>query len=522
VHCLEEAAFKSDQQQHERQCLPETRVDLLRRVTEWVDGTSSKSIFWLNGMAGTGKSTIARTVANHFSNRNRLGASFFFSKGSGDRGRAKYLLSTMAVQMTRALPVVRKYVSEAISKHPGIAQQTMPEQWNKLILEPLRTAIDHQHLSSSIIFVIDALDECDKQEDIGLILRLLAGTTGLVTAKLRVFVTSRPEIPIRLGFRDMSRIKYEDLALHDVSRPVVEADICIFLKNELGEIRRKREISTDWPSDHELNLLVQKSNCLFIYAATACRYISDPKFLPKTRLSKLIFGEVTDGLPTRNLDKIYLEILMESVTGDHSDSDKRELADRFQRVVGSIVVLFDALSATALSRLLTEELDIVNITLDPLHSVLSVPQDTQYPISLLHPSFRDFLLARGRCSDSRFLVDQKLAHSRLAKSCLELMSVTLKENICGLQSPGPLASDIKEEQLVCYIPSPLQYACRYWVEHLQQGDLGLFNNGEILLFLQEHLLHWLEVLSIMRKSSEGLGMLLNLELYANVSINDRF
>jgi hypothetical protein len=128
VHCLEEAAFKSDQQQHERQCLPETRVDLLRRVTEWVDGASSKCIFWLNGMAGT----IARTVANHFSNRNRLGASFFFSKGSGDRGRAKYLFSTLAVQMTRALPAVRKYVSEAISKHPGIAQQTMPEQWNKL------------------------------------------------------------------------------------------------------------------------------------------------------------------------------------------------------------------------------------------------------------------------------------------------------------------------------------------------------------------------------------------------------
>jgi WD40 repeat protein len=117
--------------------------------------------------------------------------------------------------------------------------------------------------------VIDALDECDKLEDIGLILRLLAGTTGLVTAKLRVFVTSRPETPIRLGFRDMPRIKCEDLALHGVSRPVVEADIYIFLTNELGEVRRKREISTDWPSHHELNLLVQKSNCLFIYAATA-------------------------------------------------------------------------------------------------------------------------------------------------------------------------------------------------------------------------------------------------------------
>jgi hypothetical protein len=350
----------------------------------------------------------------------------------------------------------------------------------------------------------------------------LAGTTGLVTAKLRVFVTSRPETPIRLGFGDMPRIQYEDLALHAVSRPIVEADIYLFLKNELGEIRRKRNISPDWPSDDDLHLLVQKCSCLFIYAATACRYISDPNFLPKRRLSKLISGEVADGLPNRNLDKIYLEILTESVTGDHSDSDQRELADRFQRVVGSIVVLFDTLSAAALSRLLSEELDMVNITLDPLHSVLSVPQDTHYPISLLHPSFRDFLLSRERCSDSRFLVDPKLAHSKLAENCLELMSVGLKENICGLPSAGLLALDIGEEQLAYDIPSPLQYACRYWVEHLLQGDVGLLNTGEILLFLQEHLLHWLEVLSIIRKSSEGLGMLLNLEFYANVSINDLF
>src|SRR5436853_7855445 len=80
--CVEAAAFNSYDHQHERNCLRDTRVDILRLVTEWVDGTSTKGIFWVNGMAGTGKSTIARTLASHFASENRLGASFFFQEGA--------------------------------------------------------------------------------------------------------------------------------------------------------------------------------------------------------------------------------------------------------------------------------------------------------------------------------------------------------------------------------------------------------------------------------------------------------
>src|SRR6202034_692175 len=146
-----------------------------------------------------GKSTIAHTLARHFASESQLGASFFFSKGSGDRGNARHFFSTIAVQMARALPLAGTYVCSAISEHPGIAQQAMFEQWNKLVLQPLRKARDRQSLSRAILLVIDALDECGNQDDIRLILRLLAGTTDLMTVKLRVFVTSRPETPIRLG-----------------------------------------------------------------------------------------------------------------------------------------------------------------------------------------------------------------------------------------------------------------------------------------------------------------------------------
>jgi hypothetical protein len=475
-------------------------------------------------MAGTGKSTIARTVAHQLHSDKRLGASFFFSRGSGDRGHAKRFFSTITVQMARALPQIRIHICEAINEQPGIAQQVMFEQWNKLILQPLRKATDDidKPLPQPMIIVIDALDECANQDDIKLILRLLAATKDPMTLKLRVFVTSRPETSIRLGFQAMSTIMYEDLVLHNVSRSVVENDIRTFLEYELGRIRKERGLPTDWPHEQKLKLLVQKANCLFIYAATACLYIcGPPRISPEKRLSNLVSGEAADGASTKNLDEMYTQILRDSVAGDYSDVEKRDLTDQFRQVVGSIVVLFDTLSAAALSKLLsqpqTELIDVVKLTLDPLHSVLSIPEDVDSPIGLLHPSFRDFLLDPRRCSEDQFRVDSKLAHSNLVMLCLTLMSNLLRENMCGLSSPGSLAFDIEKHEVVRCIPAPLQYACRYWVDHLLQSYLHLSDNGPVQIFLEEHLLHWLEALSLTRKSSEGLNILIKLEANLTVS-----
>lgn len=63
-------------------CLPDTRVDVLREIFDWADRQDNRCIFWLNGLAGTRKSTIARTIARKYSEEH-LGASFFFSRGGG-------------------------------------------------------------------------------------------------------------------------------------------------------------------------------------------------------------------------------------------------------------------------------------------------------------------------------------------------------------------------------------------------------------------------------------------------------
>ncbi|KAK9574875.1 hypothetical protein V6Z77_001663, partial [Aspergillus fumigatus] len=84
------AAFNSYENQHD-ECLLGTRTKLLSDIEKWAISPQGKCIFWLNGMAGTGKSTISRTVAHRLKENGPLRASFFFKKGEKDRGSAKSL-----------------------------------------------------------------------------------------------------------------------------------------------------------------------------------------------------------------------------------------------------------------------------------------------------------------------------------------------------------------------------------------------------------------------------------------------
>ena len=148
--------------------------------------------------------------------------------------------------------------------------------------------------------------------------------------------------------------------------------------------------------------LIERSGSLFIYAATVCRSIEDPKWLPAHRLGIVLEGNGDAQSPTQWLDEMYTQILRTSVIGDCNKKEQDILTQRFRDTVGSMVVLFDSLSTAVLARLFSALSETISTTLDPLKSALNVPEDRKAPIHLLHPSFRDFLVNNDRYLDRHF------------------------------------------------------------------------------------------------------------------------
>lgn len=512
-----EAPFNSNQRQHEPTCLPKTRVDLVREIYNWVDGQDERTIFWLNGLAGTGKSTIARTVARRYFDQRRLGASFFFSRGGGDAGHAGKFVTSIALQLANNISSLHQHICDAITERRNITSQSLRDQWQQLVLRPL-SKLGENGCQSSYVLVVDALDECDNDSNIRIIIHLLAEAQLLKTFRLRVFLTSRPEIPIRYEFYQIPDVEHQNFVLHNISPSTVDRDISIFFKYNLRLIGQEHSLDACWPGEEIIRRLVQISSGLFIWAATACRFIREGKRFSAKRLDTIVQSSTNSvTAPEKHLNEIYIAVLKNSISTDYTDEEKEEAYHMLRQILGSIVILFSPLSAYSLSRLLHVTKKDVDQTLEDLHSILNVPGDLKRPLRLHHPSFRDFLLDINRCKDPDFRVDEKRAHQILADGCIRLMSISLKQDICGLGAPGMLVADVKRSQVERSLPPEVQYACLYWIQHLQKSGGQLRDNGQAHQFLQEHLLHWLEALGWMGKIPEGVHAVASLESVASVS-----
>jgi len=426
-------------------------------------------------------------------------------------------VTSLACQLAGSIRPLRHYIYDAIRECNDIASRSLREQWHQLILRPL-LKLDGTGCKTLYILVVDALDECDDENDIRTIVHLLTEARSLKRVRLRTFLTSRPEIPIRHGFGQIADEEHQDFVLHRISPSIVDHDINIFLEYNLGAIRQGRSLKDSWPGKEVIRQLVQAACGLFIWAATACHFIREGKRFAAKRLDTILKGSGgTVTKPEEHLDKIYTTVLGHSVSSAYTDEEKEESYYMLRQILGSIVILFSPLSTQSLHKLLNLAKEDVVQTLEDLHSVVDIPREHIHPLRLHHPSFRDFLLNNDRCQNLDLWVDEKQAHQNLADSCIWLMSTLLKQDICGVSTPGMLAADMERSQVERSLPHEVQYACVYWTRHVQKSGAQLRDNGPVHQFLQEHLLHWLEALGWMGKTSEGIQAILSLEAYILVS-----
>ncbi|PMD42130.1 YVTN repeat-like/Quino protein amine dehydrogenase [Hyaloscypha variabilis F] len=516
-----EAPFNSLFHQHETNCLPETRVELLQEIYNWADGEDKRCIFWLNGLAGTGKSTIARTVARRYSEKGRLAASFFFSKDIEDVRHAGKFATSIAVQLAQNVPALHKHISEAAGERKDLTRQSLRDQWTHLVRNPLSKLVAGGR-SSSYVLVVDALDECDDDNSIAMIIQLLGEAASLAetSSGIRIFLTSRPEITIRCGISQVPATKHHNVVLHNISLSIVDNDISLFFQHELGRISQEHCLDDGWPGTDVVAALVRKASGLFIWAATACRFVREGLFAEE-RLLELVEGGTTDvsSSPTAHLDRIYTTVLRSAVPASFTTREKAQFYGMLKDILGSVVVLLSTFSVESWSELLRIPKPRIDRMLRDFHAILDVPEDQTRRLRLHHPSFRDFLLDRERCGDADLWVDEKQAHRTLAVRCIQQMSAFLKKDICAVHTPGTLVSDIQKTRLDHYLPPEVQYACVYWIHHLEKS--GAVLGDPTYDFLKKHFLHWFEALAWAGKVSEGIHAVYSLEsITANSECSD--
>jgi hypothetical protein len=433
-----------------------------------------------------------------------------------DRDNLNKLMPTLAYQLALSMPEVAFFIKKALDANPAIVGDFVKEQFEKLIQEPLSKAAATATTPSSVVMVIDALDECDQEADIRLLINIFS-QAKTARPQLRVFLTSRPELPIRLGFSEVQG-SYQDLVLHKIPAEIVEHDIIVFLNDEFKKIRHdfnmtvgnERKLPPDWPGRPIVQSLARMAVPLFIFAATVCRFIGDRKRdSPTIQLRKVLDYERKGHVS--QLDLTYGPVLRSLIT-DISENDKTQIINDFKMIVGSIVILANPLSVWALSQLLEVDPEVVDNRLDTLHSVLSIPPTRKAPVRLLHLSFRDYLITNAH----EFQVDDRHAHQTLATHCLRVMRDGLRENICGLSFPGKRRSTVDSSELEECIPPQLQYACIHWAYHHMEGDPESKDSKEAHHFLTTHFLHWIEVLSLLGQVKEGLDSLRSLARWLEV------
>ena len=478
-------------------CLKGTRRDVLLQIEQWLTDKHDQRIFWLNGLAGTGKSTIAQTFAEMSFADGKLGASFFCSRDYEDRSNLKAIFPTLAFQLAHRHPQFRERLLPVLKVNHDVERESLSSQLEKMIVRPLKET------QVSTLIIIDALDECKDEEPASAILSVLSRYVHEIPG-VKFFITGRPEPPIREGFRLKPLAPITDvLKLHDVKRSSVDEDIKLYLRFHLTKIRETRsdcEYPEEWPSSDDIDILCTKADGFFIYASTVVKFVGSKYHDPAKRLD-LIISQCQGAAHERGVDFLYTQIL--ELAFQDADPDDHELYSTLKNVVGAVLLAFHPLSRKTLSGLLRNcgTPSDISTTLRFLHSLLSIPDSEDEPLRVFHKSFPDFLTDRTRCKDDRFFVDPAVHHEAILFSCLDLMKRRLRKNICDLEDYAVLSEveDLSDRRETC-IGSSLEYSCRFWARHLAgvpgSGPGAKRVQEAIEEFLEKHLLCWFEVLSI--------------------------
>jgi hypothetical protein len=481
-------------------CAEGTRLGVLEHILAWVIDDKSPPIFWLSGMAGTGKSAIAFTICKLLDEINRrklsdaslgasLGASFFCSRQVGSLRRRQNIIPMIAYQ----LACHSHSFAEELGKADHNAIDTSSRQVEELLVTPWKASVENRPAPLPLtLIVIDALDEIEDDGGEKLLKELIQVAEQTARDDMRGFkilVTSRPH-PSIVDATDLlprdSVYRLEEIEAEDGRK-----DIMTYLCGVLPLLSLP---------DHDN--IADHAQGLFIYAATIARALSGQTQQEQQDTLALI---LSDSQQTPNLPNPLMAI---------DALYKQVLATNFEdRYISRLVVLrciicaLQPLPISTIARIAAEAVGGVvdeeatrRLVVENLYSFLYISQRDSC-VYIYHKSFSDFLLDIDR-SGPKFACDQNVQHAAISMACFRIMQASLRFNMCSLPSSYLFDSEVKGVAGVA-----LDYACRYWTSHRARVSIDSKDSqplrSKLLEFSQEKILYWFEVMNLLVAKTDG-------------------
>ena len=391
-------------------CLPGTRAEVIDEIVQWInspDEDTACRMFFLAGVAGSGKSAITHTIAQLFDRQKRLGSSYCFDRADQVNRRPSNLFSTIALNIADLDHQWKLSLNNVIRENRSLRTTfSSTEQFQYFILEPAKALTT----VGPIVIIIDALDESTKEPSRKALLDILSEGISLVPSNFRVLITARPEPDIVNALNGHRHIfcKYMDT----IGQCSTETDISLFIKAQLSVVG---SLELEWPNELWCRMLTQSSDGLFRWASTACRAIKDGTrgLHPTERLSRFMSS-------ARRLDGLYSEVLHQVF-----DAEDDTVMSRFKFVMGKILVTKEPLSISAHSELRDDDgaAGLVKLILPLLGSLFSGVNQLHVPVRALHASFFDFLTDQNHSKS--YYVDPSQHNHTLTLSSLRVMKSAL-------------------------------------------------------------------------------------------------
>ena len=472
----------------EFRCMNGTRQSLLNHIVDWVANQSGQenhqqsNTYWIYGSPGIGKTSLAHSICASLHERNYLAGAFFCQRDDPNLSNHMNILPTFIHQLAILFPPFRTIVAKHLRDDPNLTPQSME---GSLFLDFIRSLPSHPE--HSLVFVIDALDECGDARSRPGLLKVLTNAAAQAPW-LKIIITSRPDFDIQRFFDSLPQSSYIPFDL--AKDQDASSDLQTFARSQFNFVASHWNLDPSWPNESDFNKIISRANGLFIFVKTlvlALERCEDPEEALKAALQDFT------GTGLESLYELYSSILKVQIV--HKNIE-------FRRMIAVLLATspYRALCDETIAELAEVKPNLVKTWVDALSSLLYRDEAANRGIRVRHLSVYDFLVS-DRCN---YQVNIRDADVQLGIDCLRVMNTRLRFNICKLEDSRLANADIRDlpSRVKENISDALQYSCLHWSNHLwfpsDNHDQCVLALGSLKKFFEGlYPLFWVEVLSIL-------------------------